>query len=66
VWDRLHGTLRADVPQRAITIGVPELRDPAALTLGKVLASPFRQQRETWRWRSRTLDSSHGRSVSRV
>jgi sterol desaturase/sphingolipid hydroxylase (fatty acid hydroxylase superfamily) len=44
-WDRLHGTLRAGVPQRAITIGVPELRDPAALTLGKSLALPFRPQR---------------------
>jgi sterol desaturase/sphingolipid hydroxylase (fatty acid hydroxylase superfamily) len=41
VWDRLHGTLRTDVPQRAITIGVPAHRDPAALTLGKVLALPF-------------------------
>jgi sterol desaturase/sphingolipid hydroxylase (fatty acid hydroxylase superfamily) len=45
LWDRLHGTLRADVPQRAITIGVPELRDPAALTLGKSLALPFRPHR---------------------
>jgi sterol desaturase/sphingolipid hydroxylase (fatty acid hydroxylase superfamily) len=45
LWDRLHGTLRADVPQRAITIGVPDLRDPAALTLGKSLALPFRPQR---------------------
>jgi sterol desaturase/sphingolipid hydroxylase (fatty acid hydroxylase superfamily) len=41
VWDRLHGTLRTGVPQGAITIGVPELRDPAELTFGKSLALPF-------------------------
>jgi len=28
VWDRLHGTLRLDVPQAAITIGLPVLEGP--------------------------------------
>ncbi|HEX7956252.1 MAG TPA: sterol desaturase family protein, partial [Pyrinomonadaceae bacterium] len=28
VWDRLHGTLRLDVPQDGIDIGVPDYRDP--------------------------------------
>ena len=28
VWDVLHGTLRTDVPQERITIGVSELRNP--------------------------------------
>jgi sterol desaturase/sphingolipid hydroxylase (fatty acid hydroxylase superfamily) len=47
-WDRLHGTLRIDVPQDAITIGVPAYRDEGELTFGKLLALPFQKQR-SWR-----------------
>jgi sterol desaturase/sphingolipid hydroxylase (fatty acid hydroxylase superfamily) len=50
LWDRLHGTLRRDVPQAALTIGVPAHRDPASQALGAVLALPFRPQRDAWRW----------------
>ena len=42
VWDWLHGTLRLDVPQDAITIGVAELREPGEVTLPKLVAMPFR------------------------
>ncbi|MBY0333365.1 MAG: sterol desaturase family protein [Acetobacteraceae bacterium] len=42
IWDRLHGTLRLDVPQERITIGLPELRRPAQVTAGRLLALPFR------------------------
>jgi len=42
LWDRLHGTLRLGVPQRAITIGVPGYRDPRRLSLTHALALPFR------------------------
>lgn len=41
IWDRLHGTFRADVPQHDITIGVD---DPAAerdIALLPALAAPF-------------------------
>jgi sterol desaturase/sphingolipid hydroxylase (fatty acid hydroxylase superfamily) len=31
VWDRAHGSLRLDVPQAAIVIGRPEIRERAAL-----------------------------------
>jgi len=48
-WDYLHGTLLLSVPQRAIVIGVPAYRDPGAVTLGRVLALPFRKQRDDWR-----------------
>ena len=48
VWDWLHGTLRLDVPQDAITIGVAAYRDPDELTLPDVLEMPFRTQREPW------------------
>ncbi len=47
-WDKLHRTLRRDVPQDAITIGVAAYRDERELTLGKLLALPFGRQRE-WR-----------------
>jgi sterol desaturase/sphingolipid hydroxylase (fatty acid hydroxylase superfamily) len=48
-WDRLHRTLRLDVPQDAIVIGVPAYRSPGELTFGKLLALPFRRQRAWWR-----------------
>jgi sterol desaturase/sphingolipid hydroxylase (fatty acid hydroxylase superfamily) len=48
-WDYVHGTLVLSVPQSAIVIGVPAYRDPREVTLGKVLALPFRKQREDWR-----------------
>lgn len=48
IWDFLHGTWRSSVPQRAITIGIPGRRDPGELTLGPLLAMPFRPQRPSW------------------
>src|SRR5207244_12594551 len=47
-WDKLHGTLRRDVPQDAITVGVAAYREEHELTLGKLFALPFRGKRE-WR-----------------
>ncbi len=47
-WDRLHRTLRRDIPQNEITIGVAAYRDEKELTLGQLLVLPFRKQRE-WR-----------------
>jgi sterol desaturase/sphingolipid hydroxylase (fatty acid hydroxylase superfamily) len=48
LWDRLHGTLRLDLPQQPITIGTPGYRDPGELTLPKILAMPFGDQRPAW------------------
>jgi sterol desaturase/sphingolipid hydroxylase (fatty acid hydroxylase superfamily) len=47
-WDKLHRTLRRDIPQNEITIGVAAYRDEHELTVGKLLALPFREQRP-WR-----------------
>jgi len=47
-WDKLHGTLRRDIPQEAITIGVAAYRDETELTLGKLFLLPFGDQRP-WR-----------------
>lgn len=44
-WDRLHRTVRLNIPQHAISIGVPSYRDPEEQTVGKLLMLPFQQQR---------------------
>jgi sterol desaturase/sphingolipid hydroxylase (fatty acid hydroxylase superfamily) len=49
LWDRLHGTLRLDVPQDAIDIGVPAYREPREVGLTSMLALPFGEERPTWR-----------------
>ncbi|MET0646461.1 MAG: sterol desaturase family protein [Pyrinomonadaceae bacterium] len=49
LWDRLHGTLRLDVPQGEIEIGVPAYRDPREVGLASILSLPFRGERPTWR-----------------
>ncbi|WP_372619929.1 sterol desaturase family protein [Falsiroseomonas sp.] len=49
VWDWLHGTLRLDVPQDRISIGLPAWRDPAEVTLPRILAMPFARQRPSFR-----------------
>ncbi|HEV3470709.1 MAG TPA: sterol desaturase family protein [Pyrinomonadaceae bacterium] len=49
VWDRLHGTLRLNVPQREVVVGVPAYREPRELTLPNILKLPFGEERPTWR-----------------
>lgn len=48
VWDWLHGTLRLNVPQDEITIGVPSYRKPEEVGLVEILKMPFGEQRPTW------------------
>jgi len=47
-WDKFHRTLRRDIPQDAVTIGVAAYRDEHELTLGQLFVLPFRKQR-AWR-----------------
>lgn len=68
LWDWLHGTGRLDVPQAAITIGVPAYRDPREIRIGPSLKLPFVRQRDAWRdvrrrapsdgWTGRTFGAS--------
>jgi len=44
LWDRLHGTLRLNVPQEEIEIGVPDYREPEALGLFQLLKLPFAER----------------------
>ena len=48
VWDRLHGTLKLNVPQAEITIGVPAYRAPEEVGLVEILGLPFGEERPTW------------------
>lgn len=47
-WDRLHGTLRLDVPQSRIDIGVAGYSLPQDNSVWAVLSMPFRMQRDYW------------------
>ena len=44
-WDYLHRTLRRDIAQNEITIGVANYRDERELTFGKLFLLPFRKPR---------------------
>lgn len=61
LWDRLHSTFRANVPQKRITIGVPSYQDPSELGFFGALGLPFRRQR-AWR----TIDGIDPQRTERV
>ena len=48
-WDYLHKTLRLNIPQQQITIGVPAYLQPEDNRLENLLLMPFRKQRYYWR-----------------
>jgi hypothetical protein len=48
VRDYLHGTVLLGVPQDAVEIGVPAYEREEDVTIGEILAMPFRRQREDW------------------
>lgn len=47
-WDMFHRTLRRDIAQNEITIGVAAYREETDLTVGRLWLLPFRKQRP-WR-----------------
>jgi sterol desaturase/sphingolipid hydroxylase (fatty acid hydroxylase superfamily) len=44
LWDVVHGTIRLNVPQRDLEIGVPAYRDPEDVTLDAIVQLPFGRQ----------------------
>jgi sterol desaturase/sphingolipid hydroxylase (fatty acid hydroxylase superfamily) len=48
VWDWLHGTLKLNVPQQAIIVGVPAYRQTEDVSLAKIIAMPFATQPPSW------------------
>lgn len=55
-WDRLHGTLRLDVPQSEIDVGVAGYSLAQDNTVTSILTVPFRRQRDYWRSRDEAPD----------
>jgi sterol desaturase/sphingolipid hydroxylase (fatty acid hydroxylase superfamily) len=49
LWDWLHGTLRLNVPQEEVTIGVAAIRETRDVGLAKMLKMPFEEQRDLMR-----------------
>lgn len=48
VWDWLHGTLKTNVSQKEIVIGVPAYQNPVNVVLPKMLRLPFEKQKSSW------------------
>ena len=48
-WDRLHRTLRLNVAQAQIVIGIPAYAGSADNKPGRALLMPIRRQRDYWR-----------------
>jgi sterol desaturase/sphingolipid hydroxylase (fatty acid hydroxylase superfamily) len=57
-WDRLHGTLRLNIPQKEVEIGIAGYSAPADNRLWDAHVIPFARQRDYWR-------ASNGRSAER-
>lgn len=49
VWDRIHGTIRLNVPQDEITVGVAGYGETEDLSLRGLLLLPFRRQKDYWK-----------------
>lgn len=48
-WDWVHRSLRLNVPQEKVSIGIPAYMRPEDNRLGFLMTLPFRRQREYWR-----------------
>jgi len=47
-WDRLHRTLRLNIPQNQVVVGIPGYTLPADNSFWNALLMPFRKQRDYW------------------
>lgn len=54
-WDRLHGTIRQDIPQNELDIGVAAYQAPDSNQVSQLLIQPFRQQKNAFRAHNRTF-----------
>jgi sterol desaturase/sphingolipid hydroxylase (fatty acid hydroxylase superfamily) len=48
-WDRLHRTLRVNIPQDEVVVGIPGYSLPEDNAIWNTLLMPFREQRDYWR-----------------
>ncbi len=54
-WDYLHRTMRLDVPQSEVVIGVPAYPNESDVTIGKLLLMPFKRQRKDFQLADGTI-----------
>jgi sterol desaturase/sphingolipid hydroxylase (fatty acid hydroxylase superfamily) len=45
-WDKFHHTIRLNIPQGQLVIGIPSYMDPSEQTAATLLKLPFQPQRE--------------------
>lgn len=64
LWDWLHGTIRVDVPQDAITVGVPAYPDAQDVKIEPSLRMPFQRQRNDWRTDGGPLQTREGHELN--
>lgn len=57
-WDRIHKTIRLNIPQDEIVTGVPSYADEKELTIGRLLKLPFTAVRE-WKEKERPGDGNY-------
>lgn len=50
VWDWLHGTLKTNISQAEIVIGVPAYQNSDEVVLAKILPQPFEKQKNDWQF----------------
>ncbi len=48
-WDRLHKSIRLNIPHKDIVIGVPGYYKPGDSNFGNLLLLPFKKQRDYWK-----------------
>jgi sterol desaturase/sphingolipid hydroxylase (fatty acid hydroxylase superfamily) len=63
-WDLLHRSLRRNIPQAALVIGVPAYLESADNTLWHTLTLPFRKQHDYWCWPDGTRPTRAGTQIS--
>jgi sterol desaturase/sphingolipid hydroxylase (fatty acid hydroxylase superfamily) len=64
IWDRLHGTLRLNIPQAEVTIGVPAYRDPVVFS--ELVRLPFEEQPPAWVFADGTKPLPHSEAEPRT
>jgi sterol desaturase/sphingolipid hydroxylase (fatty acid hydroxylase superfamily) len=64
IWDRIHGSLRLNVPQQEITIGVPAYRAPESVRLARLVPMPFLKQKADWLLPGGTPPAEHAAAAS--
>ena len=63
-WDMINGSLRLGVPQSQVVVGVAGYRGPETEAIGPLLAMPFKEQRNYWRFPDGTRPERQGEQDS--